>query len=49
VGKDHAPYLAVEKGEQGMQLLINLCQHFDQDNLLNPNTLIVTAEQVSEQ
>lgn len=49
VGKDHAPYLAVEKGEQGMQLLTNLCQHFDQDNLLNPNTLIVTAEQVSEQ
>ncbi len=49
VGKDHAPYLAVEKGEQGMQLLANLCQHFDQQQLLNPNTLISTNAQVGEQ
>jgi alkyldihydroxyacetonephosphate synthase len=40
VGKDHARYLSVEKGEQGMQLLSHLCQHFDPQNLLNPNTLI---------
>ncbi|PCI58548.1 MAG: FAD-binding oxidoreductase [Gammaproteobacteria bacterium] len=40
VGKDHAPYLAVEKGQQGMKLLAGLCQHFDEKNLLNPNTLI---------
>jgi len=49
VGKDHAPYLAVEKGEQGMQLLANLCQHFDRQQLLNPNTLISTNAQVGEQ
>ena len=46
VGKDHAPYLAVEKGEQGMQLLVNLCQHFDQHQLLNPHTLV--ANEVSK-
>jgi len=46
VGKDHAPYLAVEKGEQGMQLLANLCQHFDQHQLLNPHTLV--ANEVSK-
>ena len=40
VGKDHAPYLSVEKGEQGMQLLTTLCHHFDQQQLLNPSTLI---------
>ncbi len=40
VGKDHAPYLSVEKGEQGMQVLTALCQHFDQQKLLNPSTLI---------
>jgi len=40
VGKDHAPYLSVEKGEQGMKVLANLCQHFDEKKLLNPHTLI---------
>lgn len=40
VGKDHAPYLKVEKGELGMQVLENLCQHFDPDKQLNPGTLI---------
>jgi alkyldihydroxyacetonephosphate synthase len=40
VGKDHAPYLAVEKGEQGMAVLSTLCNHFDGDKQLNPGTLI---------
>ena len=44
VGKDHAPYLSVEKGEQGMNVLKNLCQHFDQQNLLNPQTLLQTTD-----
>jgi len=46
VGKDHAPYLANEKGEQGMRLLQHLCQHFDQQQLLNPHTLI--SDEVSK-
>jgi len=44
VGKDHAPYLSIEKGEQGMQVLANLCQHFDKKSLLNPQTLIIKDE-----
>jgi alkyldihydroxyacetonephosphate synthase len=43
VGKDHQPYLSVEKGALGIKVLANLCDHFDQHKLLNPNTLI--AEQ----
>lgn len=40
VGKDHAPYLHVEKGELGMKVLENLVEHFDADKQLNPGTLI---------
>jgi len=40
VGKDHAPYLKKEKGEQGMKLLTHLVEHFDDKQLLNPGTLI---------
>ncbi|NQY64912.1 MAG: FAD-binding oxidoreductase [Alteromonadaceae bacterium] len=40
VGKDHAPYLSVEKGDVGMKVLANLCQHFDPNSQLNPGTLI---------
>jgi len=40
VGKDHAHYLAIEKGEQGMQLLHALSAHFDEKKLLNPGTLL---------
>ena len=40
VGKDHAPYLHVEKGPQGMKVIEALCQHFDQDKQLNPGTLL---------
>ena len=40
VGKDHAPYLVKEKGQQGMNVLANLAAHFDEKQLLNPGTLI---------
>lgn len=40
VGKDHAPYLSVEKGEQGIKVIQKLCQHFDENQQLNPGTLI---------
>ncbi|WP_286262721.1 FAD-binding oxidoreductase [Thalassotalea atypica] len=40
VGKDHAPYLSVEKGVLGMKLLANLSEHFDEQQQLNPGTLL---------
>jgi alkyldihydroxyacetonephosphate synthase len=40
VGKDHAPYLEVEKGILGIKLLENICQHFDPNKQLNPGTLL---------
>ena len=40
VGKDHAPYLAVEKGELGMKVLENIAAHFDANQQLNPGTLL---------
>lgn len=40
VGKDHAPYLAVEKGELGMKVIENLSEHFDPQQQLNPGTLL---------
>jgi alkyldihydroxyacetonephosphate synthase len=40
VGKDHAPYLSVEKGELGMKVLVNLAEHFDAEQQLNPGTLL---------
>jgi alkyldihydroxyacetonephosphate synthase len=40
VGKDHARYLAVEKGELGMRAIRGLCQTFDPDARLNPGTLL---------
>ncbi|MCL7944735.1 FAD-binding oxidoreductase [Marinobacter sp. ATCH36] len=40
VGKDHAPFLAVEKGELGMLAIRSLCQTFDPAGLLNPETLV---------
>ncbi|MBD3641051.1 MAG: FAD-binding oxidoreductase [Marinobacter sp.] len=40
VGKDHAPYLPVEKGELGMEAIRALCHQFDPDSLLNPKTLV---------
>ncbi|WP_375176836.1 FAD-binding oxidoreductase [Marinobacter mobilis] len=40
VGKDHAPFLEVEKGELGMAAISGLCQIFDPEGRLNPGTLI---------
>ncbi|MGC8118868.1 FAD-binding oxidoreductase [Marinobacter sp. VGCF2001] len=40
VGKDHAPYLPVEKGELGMQAIRALTDCFDPDKRLNPKTLL---------
>mgnify|MGYP000067035995 CR=1 FL=1 len=41
VGKDHAPYLATEKGPLGMHLIRTLCATMDEKGLLNPGTLLV--------
>lgn len=40
VGKDHAPYLPLEKGELGMRAIRALTTSFDPDNRLNPKTLL---------
>lgn len=40
VGRDHAPYLAAEKGEQGMRAIRSLTAAFDPDGLLNPGVLL---------
>jgi alkyldihydroxyacetonephosphate synthase len=40
VGRDHAPYLHVEKGERGLAALRALAGHFDPDGLMNPGALV---------
>ncbi|OYT96760.1 MAG: FAD-binding oxidoreductase, partial [Pseudomonas sp. PGPPP3] len=40
VGRDPAPYLAVEKGELGMAALKAMAGHFDPDGRLNPGVLL---------
>ena len=40
VGRDHAPWLHHEKGEQGMAVLNRLVDHFDPQHRLNPGCLI---------
>ena len=40
VGRDHAPYLAAEKGELGMATLRSLATHFDPDQRLVPGVLL---------
>jgi len=40
VGKDHAPFLPVEKGELGIRAIRTLCREFDPKGLMNPNTLL---------
>ncbi|WP_369602093.1 FAD-binding oxidoreductase [Hahella sp. SMD15-11] len=40
VGKDHAPYLPVEKGELGISMIRTLCHHLDEAHRLNPGTLL---------
>jgi len=41
VGKDHAPYMPVEKGELGMFAIRTLCDAFDPEKRMNPGTLLV--------
>lgn len=41
VGRDHAPWLAAEKGVVGMKTLESLCQHFDPERRLNPGKLLL--------
>jgi len=40
VGKDHAPYLAAEKGELGMRIIRDMLSNIDQEARLNPGTLL---------
>ncbi|TVP59296.1 MAG: FAD-binding oxidoreductase, partial [Halomonadaceae bacterium] len=41
VGKDHAPWLAREKGPRAMAAITSLCREFDPQGLLNPGTLLM--------
>lgn len=45
VGRDHAPWLHHEKGQQGMAAIAALAQHFDPDGQLNPGCLIDAQEE----
>ncbi|GGX40280.1 FAD-binding oxidoreductase [Saccharospirillum salsuginis] len=47
VGKDHAPFLPVEKGELGMEAIRALCQMFDPGQRLNPGTLLSREDETS--
>jgi alkyldihydroxyacetonephosphate synthase len=40
VGRDHAPYLAAEKGALGMQAISDVLRRFDPDGIMNPGVLI---------
>ncbi|MEN9464104.1 MAG: hypothetical protein RL217_285 [Pseudomonadota bacterium] len=40
VGKDHAPYLAVEKGELGIKAIASVLSEFDPNARMNPGTLL---------
>lgn len=46
VGKDHAPWLPVEKGETAMLALRGLVATFDPDGRLNPGTLLASPSLV---
>ncbi len=41
VGRDHAPYLAAEKGELGLAVLSDVLQRFDPYGLMNPGKLLI--------
>jgi alkyldihydroxyacetonephosphate synthase len=40
VGRDHADYLAAEKGELGMAILADVAHRFDPDGIMNPGVLL---------
>jgi len=44
VGKDHAPFLPIEKGALGMRTLRTLCASFDPAGRLNPGTLLADED-----
>ncbi|MTI14452.1 FAD-binding oxidoreductase [Sansalvadorimonas verongulae] len=44
VGRDHAPYLAAEKGPLGMAALSKLSEHFDPQKRLVPGVLLEETE-----
>lgn len=41
VGLDHAPYLAAEKGELGMELLAGIMNRVDPQGIMNPGKLLI--------
>ncbi len=43
IGRDHAPWLHVEKGAEGMALIETMVKHFDPNKQLNPGCLIPEA------
>ena len=43
VGRDHAPYLGTEKGEQGIRAIRALQSHFDPEKNLNAGVLLEDA------
>jgi alkyldihydroxyacetonephosphate synthase len=40
VGRDHAPYLAAEKGELGMAVLADIARRVDPGGIMNPGVLL---------
>jgi alkyldihydroxyacetonephosphate synthase len=44
VGRDHAPYLAAEKGSLGMAALEAVVRTFDPDGLMNPGVLMADGD-----
>jgi alkyldihydroxyacetonephosphate synthase len=45
IGRDHAPWLHVEKGVEGMALIETMVKHFDPNQQLNPGCLILDANE----
>ena len=45
VGRDHAPYLAAEKGSVGLDILSTLLRETDPDGLLNPGIMLLNEDQ----
>jgi alkyldihydroxyacetonephosphate synthase len=41
IGRDHAPWLAAEKGVEGIALIKTMVEHFDPKQQLNPGCLLV--------
>ncbi len=48
VGVDHAPYMAIEKGEVSTGLIRHAAQYFDQGNQMNPGKLLVDNAETTQ-